>query len=100
MNLVDCGICGGEHPAGFAGDCRDDAHRYPKTELPAFKITYANGQTTSTSMARGVTLADAQKYFIGNFFDLGSGWGKDGEPLENLQRAVRVEEINAISSGS
>lgn len=61
--------------------------------MPAYRITYADGQTTSTSMAKGVTLADAQKYFIGNFFDLGSGWDKDGEPIENLQRAVRVEQL-------
>lgn len=27
--LVECGSCGGYHPAGFDGDCRDDANRFP-----------------------------------------------------------------------
>ena len=25
----DCGCCGGTHPAGYTGDCRDDANRWP-----------------------------------------------------------------------
>lgn len=24
----DCGICGGYHPEGFNGDCRDDENRF------------------------------------------------------------------------
>lgn len=26
--LLDCGICGGQHHPGFAGDCRDDDNRF------------------------------------------------------------------------
>lgn len=26
--LEDCGSCGGEHPVGWAGDCRDDLNRF------------------------------------------------------------------------
>lgn len=93
MDLESCDICGGEHPVGFAGDCRDDANRYPKEPLPAFEITYADGQKTRTSMARGITLDDAKAYFIGEWFDLGNGWRKNGEPIENMQRAVMVTEL-------
>jgi hypothetical protein len=33
--------------------------------LPAFKITLADGSFYVTSMAAGVTLADAKAYFLG-----------------------------------
>lgn len=26
--FVECGCCGGYHAPDFAGDCREDAHRY------------------------------------------------------------------------
>lgn len=55
--------------------------------LTAYKITYADGSTTSTNMAAGVTLEDAQKYFIGQRFDLGA------YPVENMQEAIKVEQI-------
>ena len=29
--LEDCGCCGGEHPANFTRDCRDDENRFPKS---------------------------------------------------------------------
>jgi GMP synthase-like glutamine amidotransferase len=35
-DLHCCGICGGEHPVGFEGDCRDDANRYPQAAASAF----------------------------------------------------------------
>jgi hypothetical protein len=92
-NLECCDMCGGEHPVGFTGDCRDDENRYPKRELPGFEITYADGQKTRTSMARGVTLEDAKAYFVGKGFDLGSGWKKNGEPIENMQRAIDVKQL-------
>jgi len=28
--LEDCDCCGGEHPANFTGDCRDNENRFPK----------------------------------------------------------------------
>lgn len=36
----DCGICGGTHPTGFEGDCRDDANRGPKDEPKQELIGY------------------------------------------------------------
>lgn len=38
-------------------------------DLPAYEITYQNGQKTRTSMAADVTLKQAQEYFIGERFD-------------------------------
>ena len=55
--------------------------------LTSYKITYADGSTTSTNMAAGVTLEDAKAYFIGERFDLGV------YPVENMQTAVKVEVI-------
>jgi len=39
-----------------------------KAELPAFRVTYADGYHYVTSMAHGITLADAYAYFIGQVF--------------------------------
>jgi hypothetical protein len=44
-------------------------------------------------MAKGVTLEDAKKYFIGKWFDLGGGWHKNGDPIENMQRAISVTQL-------
>lgn len=53
----------------------------------AFKITYADGTTTNTSMAAGVTLDEAREYFIGKRFDLGAF------PKEKMVEAIKIEEI-------
>ncbi len=55
--------------------------------LPAYKITYENGSEVRTSMAEGITREDAEKYFLGKRFDMGSG------ETENMQTAIKVEEI-------
>jgi len=60
--------------------------------LPAYKITYADGSTSRTSMAAHVTLEDARAYFIGQKFDLGV------YPIENMQEAVKVEQIKTYSA--
>lgn len=39
-----------------------------RSEMPAFRVTYADGDHYITSMAHGVTLADARAYFIGQIF--------------------------------
>ena len=57
------------------------------SDLTSYKITYADGSTTSTNMAAHVTLDDAKQYFIGQRFDLGV------YPQENMQMAVKVEVI-------
>lgn len=56
--------------------------------LTSYKTTYTDGSTTLTNMAAHITLADAEKYFIGQCFDLGA------YPVENMQLAVKVEQIN------
>ena len=28
-SFSECGVCGGWHPSGFDGDCRDDENRFP-----------------------------------------------------------------------
>lgn len=62
------------------------APKYPP--LTAYKITYSNGKTTSTSMAAGITLGDAKQYFIGQWFDLGI------DDKEDMQQAIKVEELS------
>lgn len=58
--------------------------------LTAYKITYADGTEISTNMAAGITLEDAEKYFLGKHFDIGGS----GE-LDNIQIAVKVEELKS-----
>ena len=55
--------------------------------IPAFEITYSNGQKTRTEMAKGITLEQAQDYYIGKRFDLGA------YPVEDMQTAIKVEQI-------
>lgn len=55
--------------------------------LTAYKITTEKGVSWSTSMAAGVTLEDAEKYFIGHRFDMGI------DDTEDMQTAVKVEKI-------
>ena len=37
--------------------------------MPAFRVTYENGQNYVTSMAKGITLAEAREYFVGQPFE-------------------------------
>ena len=55
--------------------------------LTAYRIIYEDGSTSETNMAAGVTLEDAQKYFIGKYFNLGVF------PVEKMVQAVNVEVI-------
>jgi hypothetical protein len=57
------------------------------SNLPAFEITYSDGSKSRTSMAAGITLDEARKYFVGEWFNIGSF------PDENMQRAVDVVQI-------
>ena len=36
--------------------------------LPAYRVTFDDGTTLETSMARGITLDDAKAYYIGTPF--------------------------------
>lgn len=38
--------------------------------LPVFKVTFDDGDVTITSMAANVTLEEAQKYYIGQRFEI------------------------------
>lgn len=62
---------------------RDDHDYY--TGMPAFKVTYHNGKSYVTSMAKGVTLADAKRYFLGN-------WMEQPDEKTMLQ-VVKVEQV-------
>jgi len=57
-------------------------------ELTAFEITYSDGSVSRTNMAAGVTLEEAQEYFIGKRFDVGMYGIK-----ENMQEAVKVTRL-------
>ena len=43
----------------------DDTNR----GMPAFRVMYENGQSYVTSMAKGITLAQARDYFVGKPFE-------------------------------
>ena len=58
-------------------------------DLPAFKITTASGHSWTTSMAKGITLAKAKKYFLGQSVDVGSG---AKEKMEKVTKVVQVAE--------
>lgn len=55
--------------------------------MPAFKIYLADGTSYVTSMAKGITLAEATAYFKGNILNLGLG------PNDYLVRCTNVEQI-------
>jgi len=57
--------------------------------LPAYRITFDDGDTVETSMAHGITLEAARDYYIGHDFPVGTGEGGD----ERTRRAVSVEPI-------
>ena len=55
--------------------------------LTAYKITFEDGSTMSTSMASTVSLEDAKKYYIGQYFNMGV------YPKEKMLKAVKVEKL-------
>ena len=56
-------------------------------DLPAFKVTTDTGHSWTTSMAKGITLAQAKKYFLGQSFDVGVF------PEEKMEKVVKVVQI-------
>jgi hypothetical protein len=64
--------------------------------LPAFKVTFEDGNTMVTSMSASVTLEAAKKYYVGKSFTFGTG--EEGDP-ERQVKAVSVEEVsNAVTA--
>lgn len=53
--------------------------------MPSFKITLDNGDSYVTSMAAGVTFAQASDYFLGNSFTQ-----KD----ESSAKVIHIEEVH------
>lgn len=56
-----------------------------KTNLPAFKITFSDGDIIETNMAKGTTLAKAKEYYMSNKFVAADE--------TTMRTAVKVEEI-------
>jgi hypothetical protein len=52
--------------------------------LTAYRVYYNDGTSMATSMAAGITLQQAQAYFIGNEFEINE---------KSIRIAVRVEKI-------
>ncbi len=44
---------------------RCGSHDHAKCELPSYRVYYEDGSSYVTSMAQGITLEDARKYFTG-----------------------------------
>lgn len=53
-----------------------------ESSLPAFRVFYADGTSYVTSMAAGVTLAQARAYFVGQSFE---------QPDESMKLVVNAE---------
>lgn len=80
-----------KNPRRYRRNCGCSRRRTRRNEgtmtlgMPAFKVTYDNGQSYVTNMAKGITLADAKKYFLGNWIEM---------PDEKTQRqVVKVEQV-------
>lgn len=73
----------------------DDAGECDISELPAVRLTYANGDTSVSSVSRQTTLKSATDYFVGSTFDRGSGYDETTcEPIEDMQLCTSIEFIN------
>jgi hypothetical protein len=55
------------------------------------KIYYNNGNTNSTDI--NATFEEAQNYYVGNVFNIGTG--ADGTPEDNLQRCIKIELLKS-----
>lgn len=51
--------------------------------MPAFRIYLNNGESYVTSMAKGITLEDAEHYFLDEVIE----WGSD------YARIIKVEQL-------
>jgi|GEM_PF-4443577 len=58
-------------------------------QLPAYKITFDNGDTIVTSMAAHIGLEEAKKYYLGKYFNMGSG------DKDKMVKATCVEMANS-----
>ena len=58
--------------------------------LPAFRITYDNGKSYVTIMAKDVTLDQAREHFLGQQFEPGFG-----DPMGISLRVIAVDEVNS-----
>lgn len=55
------------------------------------RCTYGNGDIVVTRI--NATLDEARAYFLGNWFNIGSG------PEDNMQQCVKVERIDGPAEG-
>jgi len=76
-----------EVPFGDVLRTNVEALQVDPAPLTAYRVTYANGYQAEISMAAGVSIKDAEDYFVGRRFDVGV------HPAENMQKAVNVELI-------
>ncbi len=60
------------------------------TDLPAYRVYYEDGSSYVTSMANGITLQDARKYFVGLWIT---------QPDESSMRVCDVQPINNTKQG-
>ena len=65
LTCGECGRCPGVHTFEEIQKAARAASRDRTTRLPAFRVTYEDGESYVTSMAAGVTLAEARSYFVG-----------------------------------
>ena len=61
--------------------------------LPVFKITYNTGNTTTTSMAEGITLVDAVNYYKNSV-----NVREDETGREIIEDAISIQQIAPIES--
>ena len=79
-----------KNPSGFP-EGREGTHgaAYGSSSrgLPGFRVHLADGTSYDTSMAKGVTLGHAKKYFLGQYIER-----QEGKP------AVRVTRVSQLSN--
>jgi hypothetical protein len=65
LTCGECGRCPGVHTFEEIQKAAREAAQMTALPLPAFRVTYGDGESYVTSMAAGVTLAEARAYFVG-----------------------------------
>lgn len=65
LTCGECGRCPGVHTFEEIQKAAREAAQMTALPLPAFRVTYRDGESYVTSMAAGVTLAEARAYFVG-----------------------------------
>jgi hypothetical protein len=78
--------------AGKPGTFRDFVKIAGVDTMPYVKVMFANSKYNyTTSVSKNITKADAEKYFVGKYFNLGTG------EKDNLQKCIKIQFYEVVS---